>query len=277
MNVLSLFDGISCGMVALERANIKVNKYVAYEIDKNAIKVSKSNYPEIEHRGDVFEAKYTEGEYDILIGGSPCTHWSIARTQRDRETKCEGIGWEFFKQYLRALKEVKPKYFLYENNYTINKNIKDEITKQLGVEPIMIDSKLVSAQSRKRLYWTNIPNVEQPKDKNIKLCDVIKKEHTWRPIGKWAYQKWGETLKIDRLKNFQNEKSSCLTTSKTHPANYYLNENSNLYCNLDADEWEVLQTLPKGYTKAIAEGQRHKAIGNGWTVDVIAHILKNIE
>ena len=107
MKVLSLFDGISCGMVALERAGIPVERYVAYEIDENAIKVSNHNYPQIEHKGDVFQAQYNEGEFDLLIGGSPCTYWSIAQ-KNNRETTSSGFGWELFMQYVRALKEAKP-------------------------------------------------------------------------------------------------------------------------------------------------------------------------
>ena len=109
MKVLSLFDGISCGMVALERAGISVERYVAYEIDEDAINVSKYNYPNIEHKGNVFDAEYTEGEFDLLIGGSPCTHWSIARGNAERETAASGIGWELFSQYVRALNQAKPK------------------------------------------------------------------------------------------------------------------------------------------------------------------------
>ena len=172
MNVLSLFDGISCGMVALERAGIHIDRYVAYEIDKYAIQVSEKNYPQIEHRGDVFDADFTEFKgFDLLIGGSPCTYWSIARN--NRETTPDGIGGQMFMQYVRALKESGCKYFLYENNYSIHKNIKAFISEQLGVEPIMINSALVSAQNRKRCYWTNIPNVCQPEDKGIMLESIL--------------------------------------------------------------------------------------------------------
>ena len=115
MKVLSLFDGISCGMVALERAGIRVERYVAYEIEESAIKVSKHNYPMIEQMGDVFNATYKEGEFDVLIGGSPCTYWSIAKSGYGRETTSSGFGFELFMQYVRALKEAKPRWFLYEN------------------------------------------------------------------------------------------------------------------------------------------------------------------
>lgn len=159
-------------MIALERAGIKVERYVAYEIDKYAIQVSEKNYPQIEHKGDVTLADFTEYKgFDLLIGGSPCTYWSIAR--RNREITPDGIGGQLFMQYIRALNESDCKWFLYENNYSIHKNIKEFISKQLGVEPIVINSALVSAQNRRRCYWTNIPEVCQPKDKGILLKDII--------------------------------------------------------------------------------------------------------
>lgn len=172
MKVLSLFDGISCGMVALERVGIPVERYVAYELDKYAIQVSKKNYPQIEHRGDVTTADFTEFKgFELLIGGSPCTYWSIAKN--NRETTPDGIGGQLFMHYVRALKESECRFFLYENNYSIHQNIKDFISKQLGVQPIMINSALVSAQNRRRCYWTNIPDVTQPEDKGIVLQDII--------------------------------------------------------------------------------------------------------
>lgn len=280
MKVLSLFDGISCGMVALERVGIPVEKYVAYEIEADAIKISKTNYPQIEHKGDVFEAEYTEGEFDLLIGGSPCTYWSIAKTDGKRETTSSGFGFELFMQYVRALKEAKPKYFLYENNFSINQNIKDEITKHLGVEPIMINSGLVSAQNRKRMYWTNIPGVKLPEDKHIKLYEVIDFSlQQFRPIGKWVWTYWGDKRKIDMLKDVRSEKSHTLTTSATHSMGYYLNEDKTQYCTLSVEAWEKLQTLPSGYVDNVdvKKGSKYKGIGNGWTVDVIAHILSYIE
>ena len=172
MKILSLFDGISCGMIALERAGIPVERYVAFEIDKYAIKISEKNYPQIEHKGDVFDADFTEyKDFDLLIGGSPCTYWSIAKN--NREITPDGIGGQLFMQYVRALKESGCRYFLYENNFSVHKNIKNFISEQLAVYPIMINSALVSAQNRKRLYWTNIPNVTQPEDKGILVEDII--------------------------------------------------------------------------------------------------------
>ena len=173
--VLSLFNGISCGRVAFERANIPVKKYVSYEINEKANKVSKHHYPNDKYYGDVFGADFTQYKgFDILIGGSPCSHWSIARTNHgDRETKFEGVGYELFMQYKRALVESECKYFLYENNNSMSNAIREGITRELGVQPIMINSALVSGQNRERLYWTNIPNVELPKNKNISITDVV--------------------------------------------------------------------------------------------------------
>lgn len=171
MKVLSLFDGISCGRVALERAEIPVERYSAYETDKYAVKISRKNYPDIERHGDVY-GNYTDyRDFDLLLGGSPCTYWSIARN--GRETTCEGEGYKLFMQYVRALRESGCRLFLYENNFSIHQNIKDAISAELGVQPIMINSALVSAQTRKRCYWTNIPNVTQPADKGIVLKDVL--------------------------------------------------------------------------------------------------------
>lgn len=179
MKVLSLFDGISCGMVALERAGIAVEKYAAYEIDKYAIKTSEKNYPQIKHCGDAINADFTQYRgFDLLIGGSPCTYWSIAK--KNRETTCDGEGFRLFMEFVRALKESKCRYFIYENNYSIHKNIKEEISRQLGVKPIMINSALVSAQSRKRCYWTNIQGITQPKDRGILLKDIIETGSVWQ-------------------------------------------------------------------------------------------------
>lgn len=179
MKVLSLFDGISCGRLALERAGIPVEIYDAFEIDKYAVKVSEKNYPDIVQHGNVFDGDFTRFKgYDLLLGGSPCTYWSVAK--KNREITLDGIGGQLFMQYVRALKESECRYFLYENNYSIHRDIKSEITKRLGVEPIMINSALVSAQQRKRCYWTNIPNVIQPEDKGILLKDIIVSGIPWQ-------------------------------------------------------------------------------------------------
>lgn len=181
-NVVSVFDGMACGMLAMMEAGVKVGRYVAFEIEKYAIKTSSHNFPEIEHRGDVFQADFTEFEgFDWLVGGSPCTYWSIAQ-KNNRETEASGLGWELFCQYVRALKEVKPRFFIYENNKSMSKAIRESITETFGFEPICINSALVSAQNRQRLYWVGKRNedgsyskvdVEQPEDRGILLKDVL--------------------------------------------------------------------------------------------------------
>lgn len=185
MKVLSLFDGMACGYLAMQDAGIKVDCYDAFEIDETAIKTAKYNFPDIIEHGDVFEGDFTKFEgVDILIGGSPCTYWSIAAAgQGQRETEPSGIGWALFSQYVRALRQAKPKYFLYENNASMHKNIKQTITDTFGFEPIMIDSSLVSAQSRKRLYWVGefdsetglyFPvNIHQPEERGITVQGII--------------------------------------------------------------------------------------------------------
>lgn len=171
MKILSLFDGISCGRIALERAGIPVDRYIAYEIDEYAIKVSSKNYPDIEHKGTVENADFSQFlGFDIVMGGFPCQDLSINKANRQGlNGKRSGLFWEL----VRALKEVQPKYFLVENNYKMPVNALDVITQTLGVEPILIDSKLLSAQKRQRLYWTNIPHVKQPKNKNIVVADIL--------------------------------------------------------------------------------------------------------
>ena len=182
MRILSLFDGMACGMLAMQAAGIKVDRYVAFEIDKYAVQTSSHNFPMIEHRGDVFLADFTEfSGFDFLVGGSPCTYWSIAQ-KNNRETEASGMGWELFSQYVRALHEAKPMYFVYENNKSMANAIRESITETFGFEPICINSSLVSAQNRQRLYWVGRRNpdgtysrvkVDQPEDRGILLRDVL--------------------------------------------------------------------------------------------------------
>lgn len=349
MKVLSLFDGISCGMVALERAGIQVDRYVAYEIDKYAVQVSEKNYPQIEHCGDVFDGDFTQYQgFDLLLGGSPCTYWSIAKA--GREVTPDGIGGQLFMQYVRALKESGCKYFLYENNYSIHKDIKAFISKQLGVEPVTINSALVSAQQRKRCYWTNIPYVGEPADKGILLQDILENGISWTdkaycmtssyngavarntlerkqrsmvaiPINTYkdegeksrtlmaGYYKYGEAT-IIKNKGFKGGTTAVATPvrigqigkggqgeriysvhgksvnisangggggAKTGLYKIDLPDGDYIIRKLTPVEAERLQTLPDNYTAGISNTQRYKCIGNGWTVDVIAHLLNGIK
>jgi len=182
MKILSLFDGMACGMLAMLGAGVDVESYDAYEIDKYAIALAKDNFPKIQQHGDVFNGDFSKYEgVDFLLGGSPCTHWSIAQ-KKNRETTASGVGWDLFSQYVRALHEAKPKYFIYENNYSMSKEIRASIDETLGFEAVHINSALVSAQNRQRLYWVgkrnanggyDRVNVAPPCDRGIQVRDIL--------------------------------------------------------------------------------------------------------
>lgn len=290
MKVLSLFDGISCGRLALERAGIPVERYVSYEIDENAIKVSKANWNDIEYYGDVTTADFTQYKgFDAVIGGSPCTWWSIARSsaaKHKREIVCSGLGWDLFMCFYRAVKETGAKYFLYENNFSISKDIKQKISEMLGVDFVVIDSAKVSAQHRKRCYWTNIP-IKEIIDKNIDLQDILEKDYN--KISAFKVKKtpsrirmWNDGKgRVDGAICCDNithkHKSGTITSKQDRNYNAGLIEFEDFCRFLTYTEQERLQTLPDGYTDVgISGAQRSLAIGNGWTVDVIAHILSGI-
>lgn len=297
MNVLSLFDGISCGMVALERAGIKVDKYVAYEIDENAIKISKKNYPKIIHRGDVEDAEYKDGEYDLLIGGSPCQSLSSCGIQwKHGKYGIMGSGpSRLFWEYVRALKTINPKYFLFENVASMRNADKQIITERLGVQPIKIDSQILSAQKRNRLYWTNIPfetiterlvsttlqdilEPDEAVDEMLHLCQGTL-EYIMRPASKgWRSGKMEIDLPIARpilatsWKIHRADTDNYITSSITPAGRTNVRR-------LTALECERLQTLPDNYTNVEDIGYKERliAIGNSWTVDVIAHIFKGLK
>lgn len=274
MNVLSLFDGMSCGQIALNRAGIQYDKYFASEIETHSIKVTKHNFPDTVCLGDVTKVDTTKlPKIDLLIGGSPCQSFSTAGNGKGFNGK-SGLFWE----YVRILKEVKPTYFLLEN-VKMKKEWRDIISTELGVNPIEINSKLVSAQNRPRLYWTNIPNVSQPADKNIKMKDILDKD---------ADKKYAlSDVKIDRVLNtirgrgffYDGTQEKCGTLI----AGYYKQPTDGVYVDLGFKrrltpvECERLQTVPENYTNIVADSHRYKMIGNGWTVDVIAHILSGIK
>ena len=330
MKVLSLFDGIACGRLALKRAGIQVDSYDAFEIDKSAIKVATTNFPDINERGDVRNADFSQFVgYDLLIGGSPCTNFSSSGKRNGMTTKdkfelttlddylklkeegCEFDGQSYlFWEYVRALRAVKPKFFLLEN-VKMKKQWQDIITREIGVEPIEINSKLVSAQNRVRLYWTNIPNVMAPADKGIKLVDILENIDFLHPgairgrnviLHKAVII--GRRLNPDGHREDNNrsipiiqclevrktncDKSNCLTTVEKDnvltplPIGRYadcyglISGNRLPFRHYTRTEYERLQTLPDGYTSCISESAAKKAIGNGWTVDIIAHIFDNL-
>ena len=269
MNVLSLFDGMSCGQIALDKLGIKVDNYFASEIDKYAIQVTQKNYPKTKQIGSILDVKGEDlPKIDLLFGGSPCQSFSRVGDGSGFDGKSK-LFWEF----VRVLKETKPKYFLLEN-VVMKKEWEQVITDVLGVEPIAINSRLVSAQNRPRLFWTNIPNVEQPEDKSIFLNDIIKPNSRSFLSEKTASR--NRTIKNTRL---GNEKSGCIlaTSYKLAQANGMTNvfDGGKLRC-LSPLECERLQNVPDNYTDCVSNTQRYKMLGNGWTVDVIAHIFKNI-
>jgi DNA (cytosine-5)-methyltransferase 3A len=172
IRVVSLFDGISCGRIALERAGYTVSSYAAFEIDKYARAISRRNFPDTTHYGDVFDADFKKfAGYDLVIGGSPCTFWSIAKA--NREVDKNGRGWKLFMRFLEAVRQIEPRFFLLENVASMPEAIKHYISDELGYTPILINSALVSAQHRKRFYWTNITGITQPANKGILLKDIL--------------------------------------------------------------------------------------------------------
>ena len=200
MKVLSLFDGIACGRVALERAGIPVEEYHAFEIDKYAIQIAQKNYPDIIHHGDVIGSDFSQFKgFDLLIGGSPCQSLSIADSQHRQHLNGKS---KLFYEYVRALETVKPKYFLFENVASMNEESKKIITEQLGVEPILINSAAFSAQSRPRLYWTNISICEWRlpiiayKTKGIVLDTVLEKNVDEKYYYNCDYDYHGENYAI---------------------------------------------------------------------------------
>lgn len=284
INVLSCFDGISCGRVALERAGIKVDKYFASEINKYAISISQKNYPDTIQLGDITKINVEDlPEIDLLIGGSPCQGFSRA----GKELNFEDDRSKLFFQYVRILNQLDPKYFLLEN-VVMKSEFQDIISEYLGVKPIKINSSLVSAQNRERLYWTNIPNIAQPEDKKIFLKDIVLEDV--EPIV--LHNLYGG-FKEKVVRIFEN-KSPTLRTSaggghipvfvkKGYSAEYFKNKAYEEFKDLDIIrkfhpiECERLQLLPDNFTEGVSDTQRYKMLGNGFTVDVVAHILKNMK
>ena len=330
--VLSLFDGISCGQIALEKSGLKVKKYYASEIDEYAIKVTQANYPNTIQIGDVTKVKGVDlPKIDLLIGGSPCQGFSFAGKQLNFDDPRSKLFFEF----VRLKNELQPKYFLLEN-VKMKKEYEDIISSYLGVEPIMINSNLVSAQNRVRYYWTNIPVKGLPKDRCILLKDIT--EDALQSLGLAQRGRYDENGKIIQKYELNGtEKSNAMTTVSKDtllfiPVDKH-SSNSGLIClgglmkpthklwldnekllqrnfsqgnrvyssdgksaTLNANsggiggktglyeiegvirkltrlECERLQTVPDGYTNSISDTQAIKALGNGWTVDVIAHIF----
>lgn len=302
MNVLSLFDGMSCGQIALNRAKIKYDNYFASEIDKYAIQVTMKNYSNTIQLGDVTKIKSLNlPKIDLLIGGSPCQSFSFCGKRlgmttsdnieitsleqylllKNQQFIFNGQSYLFW-EYVRLLKELKPKYFLLEN-VMIKDYWKNIITDTLQVNPIMINSNLVSAQERKRLYWTNIDQISQPNDKGLYLKDIMEhKVDKKYNITERFYKKVKGTLSYEKSRNnirTPEQKSKTLTTSghgisNSGSTNIKLSDD---YLRIPTPiECERLQTVPDNYTDNVSNRQRYRMLGNGWTVDVITHIFKKL-
>lgn len=313
MIVVSLFDGMACGLEALKRAGVKVTEYHAFENDKYAIQIAKKNHPEIIHHGEInFMTDFSHFKgADLLIGGSPCQGFSMAGKGLNFKDKRS----QLFFEYLRAKKEIKPKRFLLEN-VKMKKEIQDEISRLMGCQPIFINSALVSAQNRQRLYWCNW-KVRQPDNRNIFLKDIIENGVVDRDK---SYCIDANYYKGGSLKNYlekkrrqfdnlaQSEKRlmvTCIaergrrlnengirddkngiinrryeaaTDGKTFclstvQKDNYIAENE-IIRKLTPIECERLQTLPDNYTEGVSNSQRYKMLGNGWTCEVITHVFK---
>ena len=289
MRVLSLFDGMSCARIALDRAGIAVTSYKASELDKYAIKVSHENYPDIEQLGDVCDVKAEDvGEVDLLIGGSPCQDLSFAGKGKGLK---EGTRSSLFFEFVRLKNELNPKYFILENVRMKQEN-QDIISKYLGVKPKQFNSSLVSAQNRNRLFWTNI-DFDLPDDKGIILADILEDGVTDRGKSHCLdanYFKGGNLKsyfeKHRRQLVFNKKTTSPIREkSKTVRSGGRGSYDRHEWDSVDKLHWrkltplecERLQTVPDNYTNHVSNTQRYKMLGNGFTVDVIAHILKGAE
>lgn len=301
ITVLSLFDGISCGRIALERAGVKVRCYIASEIKKSAIKCSLANYPDIIQIGDVKKVHYRNGylftekghlyvgKIDLLIGGSPCQDFSNAATRWHKERRgkygLQGDKSSLFYEYLRLKEEIQPEYFLLEN-VRMKDKAKKELDAYMGVECICINSALVSYQNRIRYYWTNIPNVTVPTDKGINFQDYksnnkIELEEAAMHRTPSRERMWNNGNSQASLRNCINvtnkTKIGCLTRKQDRCPNSGLIAYKDFARYLTRSEIEQAQTLPIGYTSMLTYNQMQDVCGDGWTVDVIAHIFKELK
>ena len=314
MNVLSLFDGMSCGRIALDKLNVKVDRYFRSEIDPYATKVAESRWDDVISLGDVrkVNAEMLGHDIDLLIGGSPCQGFSFAQgsNRPDFDDPRSALFWE----YKRLLDELKPKYFLLEN-VRMSQKCQDVISEALGVQPVEINSSLVSAQNRRRLYWTNIP-FTVPEDKGLVIRDILDDysaplaDYKPVPINERNARHYREVTQKalcctasmykgagnngctlsgmaddinghDILKSVYAQEGKAPTLNTMQGGNRQpktaIDTDKKVWRKLSVTECERLQTVPVGYTEGVSNTQRYKMLGNGWTVDVVAEIFKGIE
>lgn len=298
MIVLSLFDGMSCGQIAFDKLGIRFdgvnNKYFASEIKKHAIKVAKNNYPNTIHIGDVTKVSYKNGtlytengeyevgEIDYLIGGSPCQDFSVAKLNNIKYG-LEGDKSKLFYEYLRLLREINPKYFLLEN-VRMKEESKKQLDSYLGVEGRYINSIDFSFQNRPRFYWTNINilpyepkniNFQDYKDTDYEYCKQFKVNKTMSRLKMWNNGNGTNNFKTGCANVSNSEKIFCLTRFQDRCPNSGLIEFDDFCRYLTQRELELAQTVPVGYTNCLSYNQAQDVLGDGWTVDVIVHILKS--
>lgn len=278
MNVLSLFDGMSCGQIALNRAGIKYDNYFASEIDKYAIQVTQRNYPNTIQLGDITKIKAADlPKIDLIIGGSPCQGFSFAGKQLAFDDPRSKLFFEF----VRLKNETQPKYFLLEN-VNMKKKYQDVISEYLGVNPIKINSSLVTGALRDRLYWTNIPGVTIPNNKHITLNDIIDGNYySTRDKAYCIDANYGKGTNFRRYffmgsRQLVLEKNYTPVNMTKENANEIMRKDGNRWRKLTPNECEKLQTVPLDYTLSVPNVERYRMLGNGWTVDVIAYIFSYI-
>jgi DNA (cytosine-5)-methyltransferase 3A len=297
--VLSLFDGMSGGQQAFERIGITFggnkNIYFAAEIKKHAIKVTKENYPNTIFIGDVTKIGYSKGvlhtgvgdfkvKIDALIGGSPCQDFTLLKANNAKGT--EGDKSQLFYEYLRIYREVNPKYFLLEN-VRMKKESKQQLDFYMNCEGVDINSNLVSFQNRPRIYWTNIPGVTVPEDRNMnfqyyketdyKICKEYKVKQTPSRMKMWNNGKGRNNFRSGCDNKTYAKKINCLTRKQDCSPNSGLIEFEDFCRYLTVKECELAQTVKVGYTNCLTKAQAYDVLGDGWTIDVIAHILKGIK
>lgn len=285
MNVLSLFDGMSCGQIALKKLGVRVDNYFASEIDKYAIKVTQHNFPNTIQLGDVRNVKASDlPKIDLILAGSPCQGFSFAGKQLAFNNPRSALFFEF----VRILKECNPRYFLLEN-VKMKKEYELVISKYVNIAPIEINSALVSSQNRVRNYWTNIASepyglfgdmqctIPQPKDKGILLRDILETDVPEKYYLKNKKLVWWERMKeyqlIKKYNQLNGKKALCLMARTYAAWNGDFIEDEKGIRTLTPIEAERIQTVPDNYTNCISDSHRYKLLGNGWTIDVICHIL----
>lgn len=287
MNVLSLFDGMSCGQISLNKLGIKYDNYFASEIDKYAIQVTQKNYPNTKQIGSVLDVKGEDlPKIDLLIGGSPCQGFSIAGNKLNFDDDRSKLFFEF----VRLKNELNPKYFLLEN-VKMKDEIANAIDELMGVKRVFIDSRDFTGHIRRRYYWTNLP-IEEIKSREIKISDIIDDEPFDKDMNFFLDRTtYAPTESYDGIKTINPKDNTGKQTWQrrrvydvdgncpTICASLFdlnITKDHKRYRKLTINECEKLQGVPKNYTSGVPKGERGKMLGNGWTVDVISHIFKNI-